>query len=73
MRDLTVPGQSSTATSDTLVEALFIRREALYKRRIYGVINGIDGDTVILKVADQVKIRVARAAIAQVEAAEDAK
>jgi preprotein translocase subunit YajC len=40
---------------------------------IYGVINGIDGDTVILKVADQVKIRIARAAIAQVEAAEDAK
>jgi len=40
---------------------------------IYGVINGIDGDTVILKVADQVKIRIARAAIAQVEAPEDAK
>jgi len=40
---------------------------------IYGTINGIDGDTVILKVADQVKIRVARAAIAQVEASEDAK
>jgi len=40
---------------------------------IYGVINGIDGETVILKIADQVKIRIARAAIAQVEAAEDAK
>jgi len=40
---------------------------------IYGVINGIDGDTVILKIADQVKIRIARAAIAQVEATEDAK
>jgi len=40
---------------------------------IYGVINGIDGETVILKVADQVKIRIARAAIAQVEAPEDAK
>jgi preprotein translocase subunit YajC len=40
---------------------------------IYGVINGIDGDTVILKIADQVKIRIARAAIAQVEASEDAK
>jgi preprotein translocase subunit YajC len=39
---------------------------------IYGTINGIDGDTVILKVADNVKIRVARAAIAQVEATEDA-
>ena len=40
---------------------------------IYGTINGIDGETVILKIADQVKIRVARAAISQVEASEDAK
>ena len=40
---------------------------------IYGTINGMDGDTIILKVADNVKIRVARAAIAQVEASEDAK
>ena len=40
---------------------------------IYGTINGMDGDTIILKVADNVKIRVARAAIAQVEAPEDAK
>ncbi len=40
---------------------------------IYGTINGMDGDTIILKVADNVKIRVARAAIAQVEASENAK
>jgi preprotein translocase subunit YajC len=40
---------------------------------IYGTINGIDGDTFILKIADNVKIRIARAAIAQVEATEDAK
>lgn len=40
---------------------------------IYGTINGIDGDTFILKVADNVKIRIARAAIAQVETTEDAK
>ncbi|HTQ97161.1 MAG TPA: preprotein translocase subunit YajC [Candidatus Acidoferrum sp.] len=40
---------------------------------IYGTVNGIDGDTFILKVADNVKIRIARAAIAQVEATEDAK
>jgi preprotein translocase subunit YajC len=39
---------------------------------IYGTVNGIDGDTVILKIADQVKIRIVRAAIAQVEATEDA-
>lgn len=40
---------------------------------IYGTINGIDGDTFILKIADNVKIRIARAAIAQVESPEDAK
>jgi preprotein translocase subunit YajC len=40
---------------------------------IYGTINGLDGETVILKIADNVKIRIARAAIAQVEASEDAK
>jgi len=40
---------------------------------IYGTISGIDGDTIILKIADNVKIRIARAAIAQVEAPEDAK
>jgi preprotein translocase subunit YajC len=40
---------------------------------IYGTINGIDGDTFILKVADNVKIRIARAAIAQVETTEDVK
>ena len=37
--------------------------------------SGIDGDAVIMKISSepQVKIRVARAAIAQVEATEDAK
>jgi preprotein translocase subunit YajC len=42
---------------------------------IYGTVNGIDGDSVILKISSepQVKIRITRAAIAQVEASEDAK
>jgi preprotein translocase subunit YajC len=40
---------------------------------IYGTINGLDGETIILKIADNVKIRIARAAIAQVEASDDAK
>jgi len=42
---------------------------------IYGTVNGIDGDSVILKISSepQVKIRISRAAIAQVEASEDAK
>jgi len=42
---------------------------------IYGTISGLDGESVILKVSNepQVKIRIARVAIAQVEASEDAK
>src|SRR5712692_7700995 len=42
---------------------------------IYGTISGIDGDSVLMKISaePQVKIRVARTAIAQVEASEDAK
>ena len=42
---------------------------------IYGTINGIDGDYMILKISSEpyVTIRIARAAIAQVEASEDAK
>src|SRR3974390_1189479 len=40
---------------------------------IYGTINGIDGDTIILKIADNVKIRISRAAIGQVEGSEEAK
>jgi len=40
---------------------------------VYGTIAGIDGDTLILRIADQVKIRIARSAIAQVEGNEDAK
>jgi len=42
---------------------------------IYGTISGLDGDSLILKISNepQVKIRISRAAIAQVEASEDAK
>jgi preprotein translocase subunit YajC len=42
---------------------------------IFGTVNGIDGDSVILKISSepQVKIRISRAAIAQVEASEDGK
>jgi len=42
---------------------------------IYGTVSGVDGDSLILKISSepQVKIRIARAAVAQVEASEDAK
>jgi len=40
---------------------------------IYGTVAGLDGEAVILRIADQVKIRVARSAIAQVEGSENEK
>lgn len=40
---------------------------------IYGTVAGIDGEAVILRIADQVKIRIARSAIAQVEGSENEK
>ena len=40
---------------------------------IYGTVAGLDGEAVILRIADQVKIRIARSAIAQVEGSENEK
>lgn len=40
---------------------------------IYGTVAGMDGEAVILRIADQVKIRIARSAIAQVEGSENEK
>ena len=56
-----------------MLQALKNGDKVITSSGIYGTVNGIDGDTVILKIADQVKIRIARSAIAQVEASEDAK
>ncbi len=47
-------------------------RDEVYKQVAQAVME-MDGDTVILKIADNVKIRIARAAIALVEASDDAK
>jgi len=56
-------------------EALKTGDKVITSGGIYGTVSGLDGDSLILKVSSepQVKIRVARAAIAQVEASEDAK
>ena len=58
------------------LSATELTRLAAFENYVYEGENA-DGDTVILKIADTgsspVKIRVARSAITQVEAAEDAK
>ena len=70
---LILPQQRQRKKVQEMLSALKSGDKVITNGGIYGTINGIDGDTVILKVADQVKIRIARSAITQVEASEDAK
>jgi len=68
-----LPQQRQRKKMQQMLGALKNGDKVITNGGIYGTINGMDGDVVILKIADQVKIRIARAAIAQVEASEDAK
>jgi preprotein translocase subunit YajC len=70
---LILPQQRQRKKMQAMIAALKSGDKVVTNSGIYGTINGIDGETVILKIADQVKIRIARSAIAQVEASEDAK
>ncbi len=70
---LILPQQRQRKKMQAMIAALKAGDKVVTNSGIYGTINGIDGETVILKIADQVKIRIARSAIAQVEASEDAK
>ena len=70
---LILPQQRQRKKVQQMLAALKSGDKVVTNGGIYGTINGIDGDTVILKIADQVKIRIARSAITQVEASEDAK
>lgn len=70
---LILPQQRQRKKTQAMLGALKNGDKVITNSGIYGTINGIDGETVILKIADQVKIRIARSAIAQVEASEDAK
>ena len=70
-----MPQQRQRKKMQAMLEELKAGDKVITSGGIYGTINGIDGDSVILKISSepQVKIRIARAAIAQVEASEDAK
>jgi preprotein translocase subunit YajC len=70
---LILPQQRQRKKVQQMLAALKSGDKVITNGGIYGTISGIDGDTVILKIADQVKIRIARSAITQVEAPEDAK
>jgi preprotein translocase subunit YajC len=70
---LILPQQRQRKKTQAMLAALKNGDKIITSSGIYGTVNGIDGETVILKIADQVKIRVVRSAIAQVEGSEDAK
>ena len=70
-----MPQQRQRKKTQAMLSALKTGDKVITGSGIYGTISGIDGDSVIMKISSepQVKIRVARAAIAQVETSEDAK
>jgi preprotein translocase subunit YajC len=74
---LILPQQRQRKKTQAMIAALKSGDKVVTNSGIYGTINAIDGDVIILKIADTgsspVKIRIARSAIAQVEASEDAK
>ena len=70
---LILPQQRQRKKTQAMLAALKNGDKVVTSSGIYGTVNGIDGETIILKIADQVKIRIQRSAIAQVEATEDAK
>jgi len=72
---LILPQQRQRKKMQQMLEAIKAGDKVITNGGIYGTVAGIDGDTLVLKVSAEppVKIRVARSAIAQVEALEDAK
>src|SRR2546429_9506294 len=70
-----MPQQRQRKKTQEMLSALKAGDKIITNGVIYDTVNGIDGDSVILKISSepQVKIRVARGAIAQVEASQDAK
>ena len=74
---LILPQQRQRKKTQEMLAALKSGDKVITNGGIYGTISGVDGETLILKIADSgsapVKIRIARSAITQVEASDDAK
>src|SRR6201993_1874875 len=70
---LILPQQRQRKKTQAMLAALKNGDKVITSGGIYGTVSGFDGEVVILRIAEQVKIRIARSAIAQVEATEDAK
>ena len=70
-----MPAQKRQKKTTEMLKNLKNGDKVITNGGIYGTVSGIDGDSLILKISAEppVKIRISRAAIAQVEASEDAK
>ncbi|MGH9580687.1 MAG: preprotein translocase subunit YajC [Terriglobales bacterium] len=63
---LILPAQRRQKKTNEMLAALKTGDKVVTNGGIYGTIVGLDNEAVQLRIADQVRIRVARAAIAQV-------
>ncbi len=61
---LILPAQRRQKKTQEMLQSLKAGDKIITNGGIYGTIVGIDGDTVQLRIAEQIKIKVARSAIA---------
>ena len=65
------PSRKKQAEQEKLLKALKAGDRVLMSSGIYGVIEGIEGSDVYVRIGDKTKIRVQRSAIAALEGAAD--
>ena len=65
---LILPAQRRQKKTQTMLSALKTGDKVVTTGGLYGTIVALDGDAVQLRIADQVKVRVARSAVAGIQA-----
>jgi preprotein translocase subunit YajC len=70
---LILPQQRRQKQHRAMLAALKTGDKVVTSAGIYGTVAGIDEDSVIVRIADQVKVKMLRSAIAQVEKEEGAQ
>jgi preprotein translocase subunit YajC len=66
------PSRKKQAEQDALLKALKAGDRVVLASGIYGVIEGLEGNDVYVRIADKTKIRVQRSAIASLEGTAEA-
>jgi preprotein translocase subunit YajC len=64
---LIMPAQRRQKKTQSMLSALKTGDKVVTTGGLYGTIVGMDGDAIQLRIADQVKVKVARSAVAGVE------